>query len=145
MNQAGDTAMTVDTARPLTLEPAPLKARPKGPAKPILKGVGLDAPFFSDKNRAFWVLQSIGWGGYFILRSLSGRGASLYAGDVACAIVGRVSMDLITVDVTGLDQVPDRLDLICAHQPIDRLAEIAGTIGYEVLTSLGSRYDRTYR
>ena len=80
-----------------------------------------------------------------ILRSLSGRGASLYAGDVACPIVGRVSMDLITVDVTGLDQVPDRLDLICAHQPIDRLAEIAGTIGYEVLTSLGSRYDRTYR
>jgi len=41
-------------------------------ARPILKGVGLDQPFFDDKNRAFWVLQSIGWGGYFILRSLSG-------------------------------------------------------------------------
>ena len=34
---------------------------PKGPARPILEGVGLDAPFFADKNRAFWVLQSIGW------------------------------------------------------------------------------------
>ena len=29
-------------------------------------------PFFEDKNRAFWVLQTIGWGGYFILRTLSG-------------------------------------------------------------------------
>ena len=79
MNQAGDTAMTLDTARPLALDAAPLKARPKGPAKPILKGVGLDAPFFSDKNRAFWVLQSIGWGGYFILRSLSGIANSMGA------------------------------------------------------------------
>ena len=29
-------------------------------------------PFFEDKNRAFWLLQSTGWGGYFILRTLSG-------------------------------------------------------------------------
>jgi two-component system, LytTR family, sensor kinase len=29
-------------------------------------------PFFEDKNRAFWILQSAGWGGYFILRTLSG-------------------------------------------------------------------------
>ena len=29
-------------------------------------------PFFKDKNRAFWMLQSAGWGGYFILRTLSG-------------------------------------------------------------------------
>lgn len=79
-----------------------------------------------------------------ILRSLSGKGAQLFAGDAACPVVGRVSMDLITVDVTDLDAVPDRLDLICAHQPIDRLADIAGTIGYEVLTSLGLRYQRTY-
>jgi sensor histidine kinase YesM len=39
---------------------------------PIAKTVGLDVPFFADKNRAFWVLQSAGWSGYFILRSLSG-------------------------------------------------------------------------
>jgi two-component system, LytTR family, sensor kinase len=42
------------------------------PARPILEGVGLDAPFFEDKNRAFWFLQSLGWTGYFLLRSLSG-------------------------------------------------------------------------
>src|SRR4029079_6094871 len=41
------------------------------PARPILQGIGLDQPFFDDKNRAFWVLQSAGWTGYFILRTLS--------------------------------------------------------------------------
>ncbi|HEX5258812.1 MAG TPA: histidine kinase [Sphingomicrobium sp.] len=34
--------------------------------------MGLDRPFFDDKNRAFWILQSIGWTGYFFLRTLSG-------------------------------------------------------------------------
>jgi two-component system LytT family sensor kinase len=42
------------------------------PAAPIARGMGLDQPFFDDKNRAFWILQSIGWSGYFFLRSLSG-------------------------------------------------------------------------
>jgi sensor histidine kinase YesM len=54
-------------------------ARSKGPARPILAIVGLDRPFFDDKNRAFWVLQSIGWTGYFILRSLSGLANSMGA------------------------------------------------------------------
>ena len=44
----------------------------QSPAAPIARGIGLDQPFFEDKNRAFWILQSIGWSGYFILRSLSG-------------------------------------------------------------------------
>ena len=44
----------------------------QSPAEPIARGMGLDQPFFDDKNRAFWVLQSIGWGGYFFLRTLSG-------------------------------------------------------------------------
>ncbi|HEY7006121.1 MAG TPA: histidine kinase [Sphingomicrobium sp.] len=34
--------------------------------------MGLNRPFFEDKNRAFWILQSIGWSGYFFLRTLSG-------------------------------------------------------------------------
>ena len=53
--------------------------RSKGPARPILAFVGLDRPFFDDKNRAFWVLQSIGWSGYFMLRSLSGLANSMGA------------------------------------------------------------------
>ncbi|MBA2635172.1 MAG: histidine kinase [Sphingomonas sp.] len=51
--------------------------RIESPARPILKGVGLDAPFFQDKNRAFWYLQSLGWSGYFILRSLNGFANSM--------------------------------------------------------------------
>ena len=44
----------------------------RSPARPILSGIGLDQPFFNDKNRAFWILQTAGWSGYFILRALSG-------------------------------------------------------------------------
>ena len=51
--------------------------RIQSPARPILEGVGLDAPFFQDKNRAFWYLQGLGWSGYFILRSLSGFAGGL--------------------------------------------------------------------
>ncbi len=54
-------------------------SRSKGPARPILAGVGLDRPFFDDKNRAFWVLQSIGWTGYFFLRTISGLANALGA------------------------------------------------------------------
>lgn len=79
-----------------------------------------------------------------ILRALSSSGIALYAGQRACPVVGRVSMDLVTVDVTGLDEVPAELDLICPRQPIDVVADHAGTIGYEILTALRQRYDRTY-
>ncbi len=44
---------------------------PIGPRKEGQAG-GLDRPFFADKNRAFWILQSLGWSGYFILRFLTG-------------------------------------------------------------------------
>ena len=72
--------MASDSARVMDLAAAPAGTptatgetpRIETPASPILKGVGLDAPFFDDKNRAFWVLQSFGWTGYFVLRSLSG-------------------------------------------------------------------------
>ena len=49
----------------------------KGPARPILERVNLDSPFFDDKNKAFWLLQSAGWTGYFILRSLNGIANSM--------------------------------------------------------------------
>jgi LytS/YehU family sensor histidine kinase len=49
----------------------------KSPAEPIARGMGLDRPFFDDKNRAFWILQSIGWTGYFFLRTISGFANSM--------------------------------------------------------------------
>src|SRR5437588_4257317 len=49
----------------------------QSPADPIVRGMGLNQPFFGDKNRAFWILQSIGWGGYFFLRTISGFANSM--------------------------------------------------------------------
>ncbi|MEL6233261.1 MAG: alanine racemase [Pseudomonadota bacterium] len=73
------------------------------------------------------------------------RAVKVFAGDIACPVVGRVSMDLLTVDVTDLPEPPETLDILCAHQGIDALGAAANTIGYEILTSLGSRYVRLYK
>ena len=81
------------------------------------------------------------------LRSLSNRGNG-YVGDIRVPIVGRVSMDLVAFDVSNLPAEAAKpgavVDLIGPHNPIDRIAAEAGTIGYEVLTGLGSRYHRVY-
>ena len=53
-------------------------------------------------------------------------------------------MDLISVDITDLGRDPKHLDVLCEHQGVDDLAANAGTIGYEILTSLGTRYARRY-
>ena len=84
-------------------------------------------------------------GGYAdgLLRALSHKGR-LWHGDTPCPILGRVSMDLIGVDVTGLAETPAALDIIGPHQGVDALAADAGTIGYEILTSLGPRYARRH-
>ena len=78
-----------------------------------------------------------------IMRVL-GPNLSLYSDRVACPVVGRISMDLIGVDITLLADTPSSLQLLNTMQSIDDLASAADTIGYEVLTSLGSRYQRRY-
>ena len=78
-----------------------------------------------------------------IHRALSGK-ATLWHGATACPLVGRVSMDLLTIDVSALQEAPQTLDLLCAHQGVDDIADQIGTIGYEILTSLGQRYSRIY-
>ncbi|MFV2003192.1 MAG: alanine racemase, partial [Paracoccaceae bacterium] len=79
-----------------------------------------------------------------LLRQLT-NSALLFDGDTPCPLVGRVSMDLITVDISHLRAVPDALDILCEQQGIDHLATLGGTIGYEILTSLGPRYQRRYK
>ena len=79
-----------------------------------------------------------------IMRNL-GPNLSLYSDRVACPVVGRISMDLICVDITLLADTPSSLKLLNSLQSIDDLATAADTIGYEVLTSLGSRYQRRYK
>ncbi len=78
-----------------------------------------------------------------LIRALS-SGMNLWHGDQAVPLVGRVSMDLITADVTDLPELPGVLSILGPDQTVDQLAARAGTIGYEILTSLGPRYQRRY-
>lgn len=78
-----------------------------------------------------------------LMRSLA-NSAMLWDGDTPCPMVGRVSMDLLTVDVTHLEEMPKALDILGPYQSVDDLADAAGTIGYEILTRLGARYHRRY-
>jgi alanine racemase len=81
-------------------------------------------------------------------RGTGEEGADVMFDGKLAPIVGRVSMDLITVDVTKLNQPPvrgDFVDLIGPGLPIETIGAAAGTIGYEVLTRLGRRFHRIYR
>ena len=66
-----------------------------------------------------------------------------------CSFAGNVSMDLITVDVTDVPEAQvqrgDTVTLIGGDLTIDEVGRRAGTIGYEILTNLGTRYARAYR
>lgn len=68
----------------------------------------------------------------------------LYAANVGCPLIGRVSMDMLTVDVSALEKLPTELELLNNLQGVDALAAHAGTIGYEILTACGNRYQRHY-
>src|ERR1700730_971658 len=89
--------------------------------------------------------------GYFRAASANDgtRGAEVVVAGKRCPIAGRVSMDLIAVDVTDLDKTAARrghmVTLIGEGITVDELAHHFGTIGYEVLTSFGPRYARLYK
>ncbi len=89
---------------------------------------------------------SIGYGDG--LHRRFGEGGVVHFEGHRLAVAGRVSMDSITIDVSKLQA--DRLrpgsqvEVIGDHQSVDDLAGAIGTIGYEVLTALGHRYERNY-
>jgi len=76
-------------------------------------------------------------------------GTNAIVGGTRCPIAGRVSMDLIAIDITALDDHSirrgDLVTLLGGEIGVDELATVAGTIGYEVLTSLGHRYHCVYK
>ncbi len=80
--------------------------------------------------------------------SLGNRG-SVRIGSRRAPVIGRVSMDLVTVDVTEVpveDCAPGSFaEVIGPDHPVDSVAAEAGTIGYEILTRLGHRFHRVYR
>ena len=83
-----------------------------------------------------------------LTRALSNRG-SARIGDVPVPVVGRVSMDLATFDVTGIAaervRPGTKVELIGPLHDADAMAAEAGTIGYEILSRIGPRVRRVYR
>ena len=79
-----------------------------------------------------------------VLRSYSPKGQVWVAGEMR-PIVGRVSMDVLAIDVTGLDvKAGDTVELFGTNRMIDDAATAAGTISYELLTSITPRVPRLY-
>jgi len=126
-------------------------------ARPV---ASLDLPVIQIRDVA--VGETVGYGGAWTAKRPSriatlsagyadglirtmGASAQVFAGDVACPLAGRVSMDLMGADVTDLRGDPTHLSILGPEQGVDALARAAGTIGYEILTSLGPRYARMYR
>lgn len=77
-----------------------------------------------------------------------GDSGRIWINGEAAPILGRISMDLIAVDVSHMLESQDVpggwAEVIGPNQSADDLAKAAGTIGYEILTSLGGRYERRY-
>ena len=74
------------------------------------------------------------------------NGASVSVRGRTARIMGRISMDLIAVDVTGIPGAAegDWAELFGASVPIDAAARAADTVGYEFLVQLSRRAERVY-
>lgn len=132
----------------------------ENPIKPVFK---LDARVIQVRN--IEAGTPVGYGGTFIapskmrvatiavgyadgwFRCLSNKGSAYY-GDIRLPIIGRVSMDSITIDVTALAEdaltLGSLVELVGDHQKLEDVANDCETIPYEILTSLGHRYARIY-
>jgi alanine racemase len=134
-----------------------------GHANPLRQAVSLDARIV--QVRTIQAGDAVGYGARYVadgtrriatiaigyadgwLRALSGRG-SAYIDGVRVPVAGTVSMDSITLDVTSIPesrlQSGMTVELLGPHQHVDAVAAEAGTIGYEVLTRMGGRFERRY-
>jgi alanine racemase len=113
--------------------------------------VGYDATWTAKRTTRLAVV-AVGYAdGYMRSASASDErpGSDALVAGQRCPLAGRVSMDLIAIDITDLpDNAARRGDLVTLigdEISVDDVASVAGTIGYEVLTSLGRRYHRVYR
>ncbi|HVY50787.1 MAG TPA: alanine racemase [Devosia sp.] len=140
----------------------------QGRRNPMLPAVTLEAPVLMVRDARTG--ESVGYGATYtlvrdsrlaivglgyadgLLRALSATnqhagGRAFVKGHIV-PIVGRISMDMFAVDVTDLqNDVPapgEMVEVLGSHVTVDDQADPAGTIGYEILTSLKGRYPRTY-
>lgn len=135
---------TPETKNPMqpvvTLDVPVLQTRPVKKNESI--GYGASHVFDGDTQTA---TLAIGYADGF-LRTGSNRAQVYYKGQ-ACPVLGRVSMDLISVGIGHLADRPapgDKVEIIGPHQSIDDLATFEDTIGYEILTALGGRFARIW-
>jgi len=107
--------------------------------------VGYGATWHNTKDDTVLATIPLGYAhGYQRSNSSSGY---VYCHGIKCPVVGRVSMDLVTVDITAASKQAkcgDMVEILGRHQTADALAADAGTIGYEVLTGLGKIAPRLY-
>jgi alanine racemase len=95
---------------------------------------------------------AVGYGDGYFRSAAAGKGkapANVIIAGKPCPLIGRISMDLLAVDVTDLPGSAARrgefATLIGSGIDVDEFGAACGTIGYEVLTNLGRRYHRHYR
>ena len=139
-----------------------LNPKPDGP-NPMVPVVELSAPILQTRRLAKG--DTVGYGstwmsqgdshiatiplGYAdgLKRCLSNTGKVFVSG-IPCPLVGHVSMDLATLDVSHLrddQRLPGtQVEIVGPHQSLEEIAMSANTLGYEILTSLGSRFSRTF-
>jgi alanine racemase len=145
------------------VNPTPAKKNPMRPVvelkariiqvRTINKGdtVGYGAAFTATRPSRIAIV-AVGYADGFLRSAAAARGkpaAEVVVAGKRCPVAGRVSMDLLAIDVTDLsDSAVRRGDfatLIGGRVSVDDLAAGMGTIGYEVLTHLGRRYHRVYK
>ena len=121
--------------------------------RPVNKGetVGYGAAFTAARPSRIAVV-AVGYADGFLRSASAARGkpaAEVIVAGKRCPLAGRVSMDLLAVDVSDLAEGAvrrgDLATLIGDGVSVDDLAAGMGTIGYEVLTNLGRRYHRVYK
>lgn len=148
-----------DLARPgaalYGINPTPGRPNPMRPVvkltAPVLRVLRLDGPAAVGYGATHPVssgarIATIGIGYADGLPRAAGGAAKASIQGRAVPLIGRVSMDLTTVDVSGLDEVGigTPVELFGPECDLDAVAAAAGTIGYEILTRLGSRFRRVY-
>ncbi|MDC7682010.1 alanine racemase [Asticcacaulis sp. BYS171W] len=107
------------------------------------ESVGYGAHFVAPRDMTIATI-GLGYADGF-LRALGGRGHVVVKGR-RCPILGRISMDVTSIDVTGLAvQAGDTASVFGDTPTLDEQATAAQTISYELLSRLGSRFERTYR
>jgi alanine racemase len=113
--------------------------------------VGYGGAFTATRSSRIAIV-ALGYADGFLRSAAAARGkpaAEVIIAGRRCPVAGRVSMDVLAVDVThlpdGTVRRGDNATLIGDGMSVDDLAGAMGTIGYEVLTGLGRRYHRAYK